>query len=86
MARVEFKELSHQVLGAVFSVHNILGPGLLESAYEGVLVIEFQRRDIPFSRQQVYPLYYPAFYSRISFGNIAQNLGSRKASLYCWQR
>ena len=58
MARVEFKELSHQVLGAVFSVHNILGPGLLESAYEGALVIEFQRRDMPFSRQQVYPLYY----------------------------
>ncbi len=58
MAQVAFKELSHEVLGAVFSVHNILGPGLLESAYEGALVIEFQRRGILFSRQKVYPLYY----------------------------
>jgi hypothetical protein len=26
----------------VFSVHNVLGPGLLESAYEGALVIELK--------------------------------------------
>ena len=53
-----FKELSHQVLGSVFSVHNLLGPGLLESAYEGALVIELQRRGILHSRQKVYPLFY----------------------------
>jgi GxxExxY protein len=58
MARIVFKDLSHQVLGAVFSVHNILGPGLVESAYEQSLVIELQHRDIPGSRQKVFPLYY----------------------------
>ncbi len=58
MAQLAFKELSHQVLGSVFSVHNILGPGLLESAYEGALVIEFQRAGIPHSQQKVYPLFY----------------------------
>jgi GxxExxY protein len=58
MARIVFKDLSHQVLGAVFSVHNILGPGLVESAYEQSLVIELQHRDIPVSRQKVFPLYY----------------------------
>ena len=58
MAHVAFKELSHQVLGAVFSVHNILGPGLVESAYHGALVIEFRRRGIPFSTEKIYPLYY----------------------------
>lgn len=58
MAHLAFKELSHQVLGSVFSVHNILGSGLLESAYEGALVIEFQRRCIPHSRQKIYPLFY----------------------------
>ncbi|WP_319559049.1 GxxExxY protein [Marispirochaeta sp.] len=58
MAQLAFKVLSHQVLGSVFSVHNILGPGLLESAYEGALVIEFQRKGIPHSRQKIYPLYY----------------------------
>ncbi len=53
-----FKELSYQVVGACYSVHNILGPGLLESAYEGALVIELQRSAIPFQRQKIYPLYY----------------------------
>jgi GxxExxY protein len=42
----------------VFSVHNVLGPGLLESAYEGALVIELKRRGLRFERQQIFPLYY----------------------------
>jgi len=52
------KQLSETVLGAVFSVHNSLGPGLLESAYEGALVIEFKHLQIEISRQHVYPVYY----------------------------
>ena len=58
MAQLAFKELSHQVLGSVFSVHNILSPGLLESAYEGALVIDFQRAGIAHTWQKVYPLVY----------------------------
>ena len=53
-----YGSLSHSVLGACFSVHNILGPGLLESAYEGALVIELAHLGIPFERQKVYPVYY----------------------------
>ena len=41
-----------------FSVHNILGPGLLESAYEGAFCVELKKAGIAFSRQKVYPLYY----------------------------
>jgi len=52
------KELSDSILGAVFAVHNSLGPGLLESAYEGALVIELKHRGLSVSRQHVYPLYY----------------------------
>ena len=52
------KELSDKVLGAVFAVHNSLGPGLLESAYEGALVIEFAHMGLGISRQHVYPVYY----------------------------
>jgi GxxExxY protein len=33
-------------------------PGLLESAYEGALVIEFKHQGIGFERQAVYPVYY----------------------------
>jgi len=52
------KELSDKVLGMIFSVHNILGPGLLESVYEGAMVVELKNACIPFSRQKVYPVYY----------------------------
>lgn len=50
--------LSHSVLGALFSVHNILGCGLLESAYEGAVVIELKRLGLAVERQKVYPVYY----------------------------
>jgi GxxExxY protein len=58
MEHVAHKELSHKVLGAAFAVHNALGPGLLESAYEGALVIELRHRGLQFERQRVYPVYY----------------------------
>ncbi len=58
MSELIENELSNQVLGAVFAVHNSLGPGLLESAYEGALVIEFKHRGLEISRQHVYPVYY----------------------------
>ena len=42
-----YESLSHKVLGAVFTVHNLIGPGLLESAYEGALVVELEHLGIP---------------------------------------
>jgi GxxExxY protein len=58
MAEFIQKDLSYKVLGMAFSVHNILGPGLLESAYEGAFCVELKQAGIPFSRQEIYPLYY----------------------------
>jgi GxxExxY protein len=58
MEQLLHKELSDKVLGMAFSVHNIIGPGLLESAYEGAFVIELEDAGLPFERQQVYPLHY----------------------------
>jgi len=58
MSKLLYKELSETVLGGVFKVHNHLGPGLLESAYEGALVIEFRNRSLVVERQVVFPLYY----------------------------
>jgi GxxExxY protein len=52
------KDLSDKVLGMAFSVHNILGPGLLESAYEGAYCVELARAGLPVDRQRVYPLHY----------------------------
>ena len=47
-----YKELSYQIMGAVFEVHKTLGPGFVESIYEKALIHEFQLRGIPFERQK----------------------------------
>jgi len=58
MSKLLLQNLSNKILSCAFSVHNILGPGLLESCYEGALVVELQHAGIAFQRQAVYPLYY----------------------------
>ena len=51
-------ELSKEIIGAAIEVHRYLGPGLLESAYEGCLCHELGKRDIPFRRQVTLPVHY----------------------------
>ncbi|WP_411845865.1 GxxExxY protein [Roseibacillus persicicus] len=53
-----FKEESGQVLSCAFEVHNVLGKGLREKAYERALVREFQLRNIPFDQQKQFPVFY----------------------------
>ena len=36
-------EISYKIRGAIFTVYNNLGPGLLESAYEVALRIELEK-------------------------------------------
>ncbi|MEY4199975.1 MAG: hypothetical protein RLZZ265_1715 [Verrucomicrobiota bacterium] len=43
--------ISSSVIGAAIEVHRILGPGLLESAYEECLCHEVSLRGIAFERQ-----------------------------------
>jgi GxxExxY protein len=51
-------QLSHQVIGAAMDVYRVLGPGLLESAYEECFCRELYLRRIPFQRQVPLPLEY----------------------------
>jgi GxxExxY protein len=62
MNNIIHKELSDTIIGLAISVHRELGPGLLESAYEEGMVWELKHADIPFQRQQVYPLNYKGDY------------------------
>jgi GxxExxY protein len=62
MLHLLYQELSYTVLQSAFSVHNVLGPGLLESAYEGAFCVELAKAGIQFDRQKVYPLYYKGEY------------------------
>ena len=58
MAEILYKELSYKLLGMAYDIHNVLGPGLLEHAYEEAFCIELRRTDIPFERQKVFALQY----------------------------
>jgi GxxExxY protein len=55
---VIYKELSYQINGAIFEVHNQLGPGFTENIYQQALMFEFQARKIPYEIQKVIPIYY----------------------------
>jgi GxxExxY protein len=57
-SRLIHKSLSDKVLSMAFAVHRALGPGLLESAYEGAFAVELSHCGIAFERQQVFPLVY----------------------------
>jgi len=46
------------IIGAAIEVHRILGPGLLESAYEECLCHELHLREINFRRQIELPVGY----------------------------
>ena len=54
----ELNVLSQQVLDAASRVHTVLGPGLLESAYEHWLCHELSKHDIRFVRQLQLPVIY----------------------------
>ena len=50
--------LSGEVIGAAIEVHRLLGPGLLESAYELALARELALRGVCVERQKAVPLEY----------------------------
>jgi len=52
------KDLSGEVIGAAIEVHRLLGPGLLESAYELALERELLLRGFAVKRQKPVPLEY----------------------------
>ena len=52
------EEIFKKVLDCAFEVHTNLGPGLLESVYEGCLFIELQMAGLNVEKQKHLPLIY----------------------------
>jgi GxxExxY protein len=50
--------LTASIIGAAIDVHRLLGPGLLESAYEECLCHELHLRNLAFERQVDLPVFY----------------------------
>ena len=55
---MELNDISGAVIGAAIEVHRVLGPGLLESAYELALERELNLRGLEVMRQVAVPLEY----------------------------
>lgn len=51
-------DLSGRVIGAAIRVHEVLGPGFLESVYEEALCIELTAQRIGYERQRVVEIRY----------------------------
>jgi len=54
----DLDRLSKEVIGAAIEVHRVLGPGLLESAYEESLAWELTNRRVKVERQVAIPVRY----------------------------
>lgn len=53
-----YRDLSYQIMGAIFEVHKELGPGFLETVYEKALLLEFTSRGIKVDMEKVFDLTY----------------------------
>ncbi len=50
--------ITHEIIGAAIAVHRVLGPGLLESAYQTCLARELTKRRVLFEREVPLPVIY----------------------------
>lgn len=71
--------LTEQIIGAAIDVHRVLGPGLLESAYEECLAWELTERQVPFARQVALPVVYKGGEARLRSSNRSDRGGCRRS-------
>jgi len=60
-------EIASEVVDAAYKVHTILGPGLLESVYEAVMVYELNKRGLKVESQLALPVIYEAVKLDVGF-------------------
>ncbi len=51
-------DVTEQIIGSAIDVHRVLGPGLLESAYEACLAFELVSRGLKVEQQRALPVIY----------------------------
>ena len=55
---MELNKITEKIIGCAIEVHKLLGPGLLESAYEECLVFELSGSGLEAERQKPVPVIY----------------------------
>ncbi len=64
---MENEELTEKIIGAAIEVHRVLGPGLLESAYEAALAHELTLRGVRYERQKEMPVNYKGYLIEVGY-------------------
>ncbi|KYG74428.1 GxxExxY protein [Roseivirga ehrenbergii] len=54
----QFKDLTHQIIGAAMRVHSFLGNGFQEVIYQRALAYEFNQANLNFQREQEQYIFY----------------------------
>ncbi len=60
-------EIAKVVVNTAFKIHNLFGPGLLESVYEELMYYELKKIFVDVKRQQVIPLIHEELYITVAF-------------------
>ena len=58
MANLLYKDLTYQIIGVLFDVHNELGGGFLEVVYSDAVEFELKDRGIPYEREKRFQVHY----------------------------
>ena len=53
-----YKDLTYQIIGVLFDVHNELGGGFLEVVYSDAVEYELKTRGIPYEREKRFQVHY----------------------------
>lgn len=64
---MDINNLSYKIRGAIFTVHNELGPGLLESVYEAALAYELTSQGYVVATQVALPVQYKEIRLELGF-------------------
>lgn len=60
MAALLHRDITERIIGASFDVHNSLGKGLAEKAYENALVVKLQKLGLKAEQQKRLPVIFEA--------------------------
>ena len=55
---MKFEKITNEIIGSAIEVHRVLGPGLLESAYEKCLEYELTKKGFKVEKQKPIPITY----------------------------
>lgn len=65
--RDDHDPLTSTVIGAAIYVHRVLGPGLLETAYDECLTWALTRRNVAVERQQIVPIVFEGYRANAAY-------------------